>query len=264
MVRVSIFWHRAAARLIVALGLCIGALAVARAGSPVIGKVDYEFHVRPILADRCFACHGPDAKKRKADLRLDTPGGALAAAVVVAGKPDESVLMERITATDETRMPPPESHLSLTREEIERIRRWIVEGAEYRAHWAFRPLPDRVPVPDVADPHWPAGPIDCFVLARLEQEGFKPSPPAEREDWIRRATFDLTGLPPAPGEVDAFLADRSSIAFETVIDRLVASPRFGERMAADWLDMARYADSFGYQADGEGSSQTESLTSSPA
>jgi hypothetical protein len=234
-----------------ALALWVGAGTPTSARPPVAGKVDYDFHVRPILADRCFACHGPDEKKRKAQLRLDTPRGAIAAGVVVAGKPEESELMERITATDEMRMPPPDSHLSLTPEEIERIRRWIAEGAEYRPHWAFRPLPDRVPVPEVADPRWPANPIDNFVLARLEQEGLAPSPPAARADWIRRATFDLTGLPPSPADVDAFLADRSPSAFESVVDRLLASPRFGERLASDWLDVTRYADSFGYQADGD-------------
>jgi hypothetical protein len=251
MIRRPAFIPGGAFRQMVALALWLGAGVPATGGTPMAGKLDYDLHVRPILADRCFPCHGPDEKKRKAKLRLDTPGGAVAAKVVVAGKPEESELIERITATDETRMPPPDSHLSLNGEEIERIRRWISEGAEYRPHWAFRPLSDRVPVPKVSDPRWTAGPIDCFILAQLEQEGLKPSLPAAREDWIRRATFDLTGLPPSPTEVDAFLADRSPCAFEKVVDRLLGSPRFGERMASDWLDVARYADSFGYQADGD-------------
>ncbi|HEV3494841.1 MAG TPA: DUF1549 domain-containing protein, partial [Actinomycetes bacterium] len=148
-------------------------------------------------------------------------------------------------------MPPPKSNLRLGKAEVEVLRRWVAQGAEYRPHWAFLPLPDAVTVPDVTDVRWPAGPLDRFVLARLEREGLRPSPAAPKEDWIRRVTFDLTGLPPTPAEVDAFLADGSPGAFEKVADRLLASPRFGERLAMDWLDAARYADSFGYQADGD-------------
>lgn len=229
-------------------------LGLAGAASPTAAapeKVDYNFQIRPILADRCFACHGPDARQRKADLRLDTAEGVRAAGVLVPGKPEESELVRRITATDKTRMPPKKSNLSLSAKEIELIRRWVAEGAEYKPHWAFLPLPERVPVPNVSDPAWPAGPLDRFVLARLDREGLKPSPAASREDWIRRVTFDLTGLPPEPADVDAFLADNSPDAFEKVVDRLLASPHFGERLAQDWLDVARYADSFGYQADGD-------------
>ncbi|HKB41334.1 MAG TPA: DUF1549 domain-containing protein, partial [Gemmataceae bacterium] len=221
------------------------------ADRPARGKVDYNFHIRPILADRCFVCHGPDEKKRKAGMRLDTRDGALAAGVIVPGKPDESELIQRISATDGQRMPPRKSNLSLNRDEIELIRRWVAEGAEYKPHWAFLPLPDTVPVPSVSDRRWPASAIDQFVLARRDREGLKPSPPAPREDWIRRVTFDLTGLPPTLEEVDAFLADRSPQAFEKVVDRLLASPRYGERMAMEWLDVARYADSFGYQSDAD-------------
>ncbi|HJT79286.1 MAG TPA: DUF1553 domain-containing protein, partial [Gemmataceae bacterium] len=206
---------------------------------------------RPILADRCFLCHGHDEKARKAKLRLDVAEVAYARHAIVPGKPEESLVIERITAEGGRRMPPPKSHLSLSKDEIDLIRRWIAQGAEYKPHWAFIPLPDAVPVPPVADAKWPANPIDHFVLARLEREGLRPSPPASKEDWIRRASFDLTGLPPAPADVDIFLADTSPKAYEHAADRLLASPHFGERMAMDWLDVARYADSFGYQADGD-------------
>jgi hypothetical protein len=221
------------------------------AGPPVAGKVDYNFHIRPILADRCFVCHGPDENKRKANLRLDRAEGALAEGIIVPGKPDESILIQRITAAENRRMPPRKSNLSLSPDEIDLLRRWIAEGAEYKPHWAFLPLPEAVALPPVLDSSWPAGALDHFILARLDREGIKPSPPALREDWIRRVTFDLTGLPPAPADVDAFLADRSPLAFDKVVERLLASPRFGERMAMEWLDVARYADSFGYQADGD-------------
>jgi hypothetical protein len=237
-----------ATRPALAVLLCL-APNVAAAAAP--GKVDYNFQVRPILADRCFVCHGPDEKNRKAKLRLDLPEVAYARHAVVPGKPDESKLVKRITADDDDRMPPRKSNLSLSKAEIEILRRWVAEGGEYKPHWAFLPLPDTVPVPAVADTRWPAGPLDHFVLARLEREGLKPSPAASKEDWIRRVTFDLTGLPPKPVEVDAFLADQSPRAFEEVVDRLLASPHFGERLATDWLDAARYADSFGYQADGD-------------
>jgi mono/diheme cytochrome c family protein len=227
------------------------AFAPVAAAAPPAGKVDYNFQVRPILADRCFVCHGPDEKKRKAKLRLDVPEVAFARRALVPHKPEQSAVVERITADDDMRMPPPKSNLHLSKDEIELLRRWIAEGAEYRPHWAFLPLPDAVPLPAVADKSWPAGGLDHFILARLEREGLRPSPPAAKEDWIRRASFDLTGLPPAPAEVDAFLADTSPRAFEKVADRLLASPRYGERMAMEWLDVARFADSFGYQADGD-------------
>ena len=187
-------------------GIVLAAMALLWAGSgpgsaapPPATKVDYNFQVRPLLADRCFTCHGPDEKKRKAKLRLDDPA-VVATRVLVPGKPDESELIRRITAADPAeRMPPAKSNLALGKEEIDLLRRWVAEGAEYKPHWAFLPPPDAVPVPAVADGRWPAGPLDRFVLARLEREGLKPSPAASKEDWIRRATFDLTGLPPTPG-----------------------------------------------------------------
>ncbi|MFL5340981.1 MAG: DUF1553 domain-containing protein [Gemmataceae bacterium] len=236
-------------RIILPALLALSVAAAARSEPP--GKLDYNFQVRPILADRCFVCHGPDEKKRQADLRLDQAESAYEGGVIVRGKPDESLVVQRITAAGKKRMPPEKSNLKLSGDEIQTIRRWIAEGAEYKPHWALSPPADVVPLPAVSNPNWPAQPLDRFVLARLDREKLTPSPAAAREDWIRRATFDLTGLPPTPADVDAFVADQSSQAFEKVADRLLASKRFGERMALEWLDAARYADSFGYQADGD-------------
>jgi len=219
-------------------------------------RVDFNFHVKPILSDRCFHCHGPDPGNRQADLRLDTPDGLFAAAasgdashVIQPGALDHSELYRRISAADEElRMPPPESKLSLTADEAAVIRRWIEQGAEWKPHWAFIPL-QAVPVPDVRRREWPRNEIDRFVLARLESEGIEPAPQAARPRLIRRVTFDLTGLPPTLDEIDRFLADDSPDAYERLVDRLLASERFGERLAVDWLDAARYADTYGYQAD---------------
>ncbi|HYV34305.1 MAG TPA: DUF1549 domain-containing protein, partial [Gemmataceae bacterium] len=213
-------------------------------------KLDYNFDIRPILADRCFVCHGPDEKNRKAKMRLDVAGSAYQLAIV-PGKPGESELIKRITATDHQQMPPPKSKLTLSNHEIELLRRWIAEGAEYKQHWAFLPPAAKVTVPVVSNAIWPKNPLDHFILARLDRENLKPSPEASKDDWIRRVTFDLTGLPPTPAHVDAFRADNSPNAYEKVVDRLLASPAHGERMALEWLDAARYADSFGYQADGD-------------
>ena len=214
--------------------------------------VDYNFDVRPILADRCFLCHGPDERARKADLRLDQAKSAYDSGAIVPGKPEESELVRRISAHDDEQMPPKKSNLTLAPGEIELLRKWVAEGAEYKPHWAFLPLPAEVKPPGlVSTPGWVVNPIDSFVLARLDRERLQPSPPASRTDWLRRVSFDLTGLPPSLADVDAFLNDSSPQAFEAVVDRLLDSPRFGERMAMEWLDVARYADSFGYQADGD-------------
>ena len=209
--------------------------------------VRFNRDVRPILSENCFECHGPDAAKRKADLRLDS--GALGQAVVVAGKPTESELFKRITHADpEERMPPVDSGRALTPGNIETLRTWIEQGGEWGKHWAFIP-PKRPTIPPAKNSAWPSGAIDRFVLAKLKRAGLHPSPRADRETLLRRVTFDLTGLPSEPREIDAFLADTSPRAFEKVIDRLLASPRYGERMALDWLDAARYADSHGYSLD---------------
>ncbi|MBI1904545.1 MAG: DUF1549 domain-containing protein, partial [Planctomycetia bacterium] len=210
--------------------------------------------VLPILADNCFKCHGPDKNARKSELRLDRQESALAlregVAAVVPGKPEKSELVRRITADDEERMPPAEAAKRLAPEQIEILRRWIAEGARWEKHWAFIP-PQRPPLPKVKNRDWAASELDLHVLAKLEKLGLAPSPEAEKTTLIRRVTLDLTGLPPTPEEVDAFLADPSPDAYEKLVERLLASPRFGERVAARWLDAARYADTNGYQTDGE-------------
>ena len=220
-------------------------------------RVDFNYHIKPILSDRCFACHGPDKNARSTDFRLDTEEGAFAALVeskgeraIVAGDPHNSEIFRRITSDDlEYMMPPPESNLAITDREIALITKWIEQGAEWKKHWSFIPLEDQK-IPRVKKTDWPENAIDHFVLTRLKQEGLQPSPPASKEQLIRRVTFDLTGLPPTLPEIDAFLADESSGAYEKVVDRLLASEAYGERMAIDWMDVSRYADSHGYQADG--------------
>ena len=203
--------------------------------------------VRPILSDNCFECHGPDSAKRKADLRLDT--GAPGQAIITAGKTSGSELFKRITHADpEERMPPVDSGRVLTPGDIETLRTWILQGAKWAKHWAFIP-PSQPAIPPAKNSTWPSGGIDRFVLAKLQRAGLQPSPRADRETLLRRVSFDLTGLPPTPREIDSFLADTSPRAFEKVVDRLLASPRYGERMALDWLDAARYADSHGYSLD---------------
>jgi mono/diheme cytochrome c family protein len=216
--------------------------------------VDFNRQVLPILSDNCFACHGPDAKTRKAKLRLDTKEGAFAELrsggfAVVPGKPAESALVERVTAADdEERMPPPKSGKKLKPEQVELLRRWVAEGAVWKPHWAFVP-PTRPALPAVTDAGWVRNPIDRFVLARLEKEGLKPAPEADKVTLLRRVTLDLTGLPPTPAEVDAFLADKSPDAYEKAVDRLLASPRYGEHRARYWLDAARYGDTHGLHLD---------------
>ncbi|PYV91777.1 MAG: hypothetical protein DMG05_06445 [Acidobacteria bacterium] len=215
--------------------------------------VDFDREIRPILSDNCFACHGPDEKQRTAGLRLDTKEGAFADRggyqVIVPGKASESKLYQKISAKDDAvRMPPPGFERNLTAKQIELIRQWIDQGAKWEQQWSFVP-PKQPPLPQVKDSSWPRNPIDHFILARLEQAGLKPSPETDKVTLLRRATFDLTGLPPTPAEVDAFLADESTDAYEKVVDRLLNSPRYGERMAMQWLDLARYSDSHGYHID---------------
>lgn len=211
-------------------------------------KIDFNLHVKPILSDRCFACHGPDAKARKAELRLDTPEGARR--VIRAGSLRRSELYHRITSADSSEvMPPRASGLVLSDYEKAVLARWVEQGGEYKPHWAFIP-PEKAAIPAVRDSGWAKGPIDRFILARLELEGLKPSPQADRERLIHRVTYDLTGLPPTLDEVSRFTKDRSANAYEKVVDRLLASPAYGERMASMWMDLSRYADSNGYQDDG--------------
>jgi Protein of unknown function (DUF1553)/Protein of unknown function (DUF1549)/Planctomycete cytochrome C len=210
--------------------------------------------VRPILSENCFACHGPDDRKRKAKLRLDIREGAFAERegaepVIVLGKPDESDLIDRIENDDpELKMPPKTSGKQLTAEQIAVLRRWVEQGATWTAHWSFE-APRKPALPTVKKSTWPITEIDRFILARLESEGFSPSPEADKTTLIRRVSLDLTGLPPTLGEVDAFLADPSRVAYEKVVDRLLDSPRYGEHMARFWLDAARYGDTHGLHLD---------------
>jgi len=213
-------------------------------------KVSFNRDIRPILSDKCFHCHGPDGKEQKAGLRLDQRDAALkggdSGPAFVPGKPEKSELVTRVLSkdTDEI-MPPPKQHKPVTPAEAELLRRWIAEGAEYQGHWAFI-KPERPAVPPIEGVK---NPIDAFIGQQLGTLGLKASPEAPKETLIRRVTLDLTGLPPTPEEVAAFVADKSPEAYEHVVDRLLASPRYGEHMAARWLDLARYADSNGFQSD---------------
>ena len=236
-------------------GLLFGLGSSALAQSQDQPVVEFDRDIRPILTDRCYACHGPDEATRTTDLRFDTRQGAFADLggyrAIVPGDPDQSEMFKRITSEEPARrMPPVYSGLELNQEEIELFRLWIEQGAKWQLHWSFMP-PKRPPLPEVANQDWTRNEIDFFVLDRLQPIQLKPSPPAEKTVLIRRVSLDLTGLPPTPGEVDAFLADDSPDAYEKVVDRLLRSPRYGEHMALSWLDAARYADSNGYQTDGE-------------
>ncbi len=218
-------------------------------------KLSYNRDVRPILSDKCFKCHGPDAKNQKSDYRLNTFENATAELDgvfgIVPGDLKNSEVHWRLHSDDSADlMPPPESKMKLTSKEIAIIDRWIEEGAEYEQHWSFVQVPEETAVPET-DSEWPRNEIDRFVLARLEKQEFSPSPDAPREKWLRRVTFDLTGLPPTPAEVDAFVADTSPDAFEKVVDRLLGTDAAAERLAAEWLDVARYSDSYGYQVDND-------------
>lgn len=226
--------------------LCLGVPAGTQAAPPV---VSFNRDIRPILSDRCFTCHGPDKNTRKADLRLDDRDAAISAGAIHPGKLDDSALIERIFSDDpELVMPPPRLNKPLTAEQKELLKAWIAEGAPYEKHWSLIPVPKQVPIPAVQS-SWIRNPIDAFVLARLQSAKLAPAEETTREKWLRRASFDLTGLPPTLAELDAFLADKSPQAYDNAVTRLLDSPAFGERMANDWLDAARYADTFGYQAD---------------
>ena len=217
--------------------------------------VEFNRDVRPILSEGCFSCHGPNAATRQAGLRLDIAEGPFAdrgrygGPVILRRNPDESLLIHRITEENE-RARMPRGRTALRPDQIDTLRRWIDEGAEYQLHWAFVP-PERPALPPVADAAWPRNAVDRFVLARLEQDSLRPSEEADRATLLRRVTLDLTGVPPTPTELADFLNDDSADAYEGVVDRLLASPRYGERMASEWLDAARYADTNGYQTDGE-------------
>jgi cytochrome c553 len=223
-------------------------LAALLAALPAVGaKVDYNEDVRPILSENCFYCHGPDGNKRKAKLRLDVRADALEKKAFVPGDADASELIKRLSSTDSDEvMPPPDSHRTITPAQKEILQRWIAEGAEYKEHWAYV-TPVRPALPANGEKH----PVDAFVAEKLAQAGLTLSPEAPKATLLRRVALDLTGLPPTPEETAAFLADQSPDAYEKQVDRLMASPHYGERMALPWLDASRYADSNGFQQDGD-------------
>lgn len=215
-------------------------------------SVDFQRDIRPILSDNCFKCHGPDQDQRQAGLRLDVRESLLESGAAVAGDPENSELFRRVSSDDaDERMPPPSSNLALKARQIRQLKTWIAEGLPYSRHWSFVP-PRRPPIPDAwrsnRNRH-AANPVDAFIQARARSEGLDPAPPARRETLIRRLTFDLTGLPPTIEHIDAFLADSAPDAVHRLVDRLLASPAYGEHLARQWLDVARYAETHGYQAD---------------
>ena len=220
-------------------------------------SIDFNLHIRPILSDRCFKCHGPDANQRKSNLRLDTREGALAALknnpnghVIIPGNPDQSEMYLRISASDTSfRMPPPNSNLSLTKDEISTIKKWIEQGAIYKKHWAFIP-PRQTEPPKVENDLWPKNEIDFFILNKMEAAGLTPNADADRARLLKRVSLDITGLPPSLDLQNRIAADQSAEAYEKIVDELLAQPQYGERMAVYWMDVARYADSHGYQDDG--------------
>jgi len=239
-----------------AAGFVIFAITLVR---PVFGAEDavapsFVREIRPILSDACFQCHGPDARKRKAGLRLDLRNEVFrrrdGGTAVVPGKPEQSELFQRIVATDDhARMPPPGAARQLTPQEIEQFRRWISRGAEWQEHWAYSPL-QRPHLPDTPDATgFVKNEIDAFVLQSMREQGLRPAPEADRRTLIRRLFFDVTGLPPNAAEVEEFITDSSPDAWERLVDRALSSPKFGERMAAFWLDLVRYADTNGYLGD---------------
>ena len=245
-------WRRLSSLALLCLALACHAAAPAPGGTPI----DFNRDIRPILSDRCYACHGPDEAKRKSGLRLDNEEGALALlksgekAIIRGADHLKSSLLSRIVSKDpEEVMPPPKFGKPLTGSEADLLTRWVKQGAPWQKHWSFIP-PVRPELPPVKDRKWPRNVVDRFILAKLEKEGLKPNVEADKATLIRRVTFDLTGLPPTIAEVDAFLADKSSDAYEKLVDRLLASPHYGERLAQNWLDLSRYADTSGYHFDG--------------
>ena len=225
-------------------------------GGPLPKQVTFNAHIRPIFSNTCFACHGFDSKNRKADLRLDTPEGAYSKLkdseehAIVPGKPDQSAILKRIVSADPDEvMPPPEFHKDLTERQKMLVRAWIEQGAKYEEHWAFTPVA-KSPVPTVAaHAAEVANPIDAFILATLEAEQTEPSAITDKSTLLRRLSLDLTGLPPSPAELDAFLSDQNPDAYAKQVDRLLASPHYGERMSVPWLDVVRFSDTVGYHGD---------------
>ena len=260
----SIYISALAAGLIILIAGCnsvepndkFSALGSSEMFGTVPDTIDFNLHIKPVLSDRCFSCHGPDQNALKADLRLDLEEGALRKKLksgghaFVSGNIGKSEAFSRITSTnDEEKMPPAESGLILSAREVAMIAKWIDQGAEYKPHWAF--IPPKAPrLSKVKMTNWVQNPIDKFILKKLESVGLEPNLSASKETLLRRVSFDLIGLPPTIAEIDAFIADKTADAFEKVVDRLLNSPHYGERMALEWLDVARYADSNGYSQDG--------------
>ena len=236
---------------LMAAGALCSALAVGAAAAATPAQIDFNRDIRPILSENCYTCHGPDANKLKAGLRFDVKESAFGKAksgeiAVVPGAPEKSEMIRRLTATDpDDVMPPAKENKALKPEQVELLTRWIKEGAAWAGHWAF----ESIRKPQVPQGVRSAGPIDAFVEARLKSEGLKPSPEEDKARLIRRVSLDLTGLPPSLQEVDDFGKDLSPKALENVVDRLMASPHFGERLALPWLDLARYGDTSGYHND---------------
>ena len=235
-VSLRVAWSVSAAMLSTALSLSVADLNA--------GQISFNRDIRPIFSENCFECHGPAARKPTADLHLHRPSR-----VIIPGNSQASLLIERVGATEpHIRMPPPATGKRLSEEQIELLKRWIDSGASYEEHWAFVP-PTRPTVPSTREKERAGNPIDAFVFKRLEDEGLRPSPTADRRTLIRRASLDVTGLPPEPSELRVFLADKSPQAYERLVERLLESPHYGERMAQEWLDAARYADTTGFAAD---------------
>lgn len=256
MLRPNSNWLKGVALVMGGLFACQGSGDLALDGT-VPDQVDYNLHIRPILSDKCFKCHGPDHSTRKEDLRLDYAEGAYAALkddsnrhVIVPGHPETSELYRRISSTDTADiMPPPESYLSLTPLEIKTIEKWIKQGAEYKPHWAYLPIV-KPSAPKIKNEAWVRNDIDRFILAQMEPRKLKPNPEADKERLLKRLAYDLVGLPPTLDMQDRFLKDDSPEAYDKIIDELMSDPHFGEKWALYWLDVARYADSHGYQDDG--------------
>ena len=250
-------WPVGRSLLAVLIGLVVAALSAptSAADQPPAGKISFDRDVRPILSNHCWKCHGPDAKERKAGLRLDQLDSAMKPSesgktAVIPNKPEDSELLRRVLSSDsDEQMPPASENKPLSAAQKETLKRWIEQGATFEQHWSFRPVV-RPAIPAIKNQKSKTkNPIDLFILARLEAEGLSQSPEADRETLIRRVTLDLTGLPPTIAEIDDFLNDRDANAYENVVDRLLKSPHYGERMALDWLDASRFADTNGYHID---------------
>ncbi len=240
----------------IVLATCVALTGSSPAVAGATRHINYSRDIRPILSNACYKCHGPDEHERKAGLRLDKKAGAIAKlesgeAAITPGSSAKSAILVRLMSHDpDVKMPPPESGKSVSTEQIELIKEWIDQGAEFHPHWSFV-APRHLPAPPIKTLTAASNPIDRFIIARLEDEGLQPSTPADKTTLVRRVTLDLTGLPPTIGEVDTFLADRSPNAYEKLVDRLLASPQYGEQMTRDWLDAARYGDTHGLHLDNE-------------